>query len=469
MNRDIGAQTNVPIAVFWLLAAWIVVVLITLVWGVGNAESKLREDSRQALAEVAPTLAVDISGRDATLYGVVASEERADEIVALIDAVPGVRSVNSQLSVVEPAPPTPIAPRISMRLVSGAVSLRGSVPDAETEMDLLAAAEEQFGVDRVINSLSVSDDVVVLPWVGRVKDVFEHLGDLRSGGFVAEEAGFTLTGEVVSESIKAEIEQELELILDETLPVISELSIAALPEPTFSASGGSGVVRLDGRVPNQETVDRIADAARRLHPGTTIVNSMRISEVAGSTWLDSIDGLLDVVTRLEPWTIEISDGTVSITGLSLETDVAGAIGVLTEEVVDGQLTVVTDVEVDPQVIATQLTNLLQGVATFQPNEVALSATGTELLDEAIEILRANPGARLVVEGHTDDSGDTAANLELSQDRAQAVVDYLIDGGIDPERLTAIGYGEERPIADNVSEEGRAQNRRIQFVIQEGDA
>ena len=93
----------------------------------------------------------------------------------------------------------------------------------------------------------------------------------------------------------------------------------------------------------------------------------------------------------------------------------------------------------------------------------------ELLDAALAILNANPSALVVVEGYTDNQGDPAANLLLSQQRAEAVVAFLLSGGIAEGRLSAIGYGEENPIASNSTDEGRAQNRRIVFVIQEGDA
>lgn len=467
--RDNVIQSSVPTLVLWLLALWVVLLLGTLVWGVGNAETRLRADAQALLEEDGRGLAVDLSGRDASVYGSVESEDQEAEILAAVDAIPGVRGVTSRLQIIAPPEPVLVDPEVSMRLIGDAVSVRGLVPNAEIEGNLIAAAEDQFGVNNIVNALVVSEDVVPQPWLGRIRDVFEHLVHLRSGGFMADESGFVLSGEVISESMKVEIEQEIRLILADTLPLTSNLTIAVLPPPTFFASGSSGSLTLNGALPNQETVDQIADAARRLHPGTTITNGMRIREVAGPAWLESLDGLLDVVTRLDPWTIEVSDDTVTITGLTLDQDLAGAIGLLTEEVVAGQLAVVTDVQVDPAAIAIRLTELLQGSATFEVNSAELSATGTGLLDEAIEILQANPAALLIVEGHTDDAGDAAANLALSQQRAEAVVAYLVAGGIDAERLTAIGYGEERPIADNVTDEGRAQNRRIEFVIQEGDA
>ncbi len=467
-KSDSSSGRGVPSSLFLLLAVWIAVVLVALVWGIGNAEAELQDATRAALEDGGYDIAVDVSGRDATLYGTVASEVAAEEIVAMIDAIPGVRNVSSELVVIQPVAPAAVAPQVSMRLIGDAVTLLGRVPDEETVADLVAAAEEQFGIDRVVNGLSVAENVASLPWVGRVKDVFVHLGDLRFGGFIAEEAGFTVNGEVISESIRTEIEQELRLIFGDGLAVTSNLTIAVLPAPTFSASGSGGVVTLQGRFPNQETVDQIADAARRLHPGTTIINSMAIREVVGSTWLESIDGLLDVVTRLDPWTIDVAEGQVTITGLSEDTESASAIELLTEEVVAGQLSVVTDVEADPEAVALRLTQLLQGSATFESSDATLSAEGIALLDEAILILLDNPSARVVVEGHTDDEGEAEDNLELSQQRAEAVVAYLVAGGVAPDRLTAIGYGEERPIADNVTDEGRAENRRIEFVIEQGD-
>ena len=464
-SRD---NATVPTLVLWLLAVWVLLLLGTLVWGIGNAESQLRDETQALLEADGSGFVADLSGRDVSVFGSIESEEAEAEIIAALDSIPGVRKVNSELQVVDAPAPILTSADVAMRIIGDAVLIRGTVPDGEIEADLVAAAEEQFGLERVVNALVVSDNTVLQPWVGRIRDVFPHLGDLRSGGFVADEDGFTLNGEVISDSVKAEIEQEIRLILDGTLLLTSNLSIAVLPPPTFSASRSDGVVTLDGRVPNQETVDQIADAARRLHPGTTIVNGMLIREVAGSPWLESVDGLLDVVTRLDPWTIDVANGEVAITGLTLDQDLVGAIDVLTEEVVGGQLTVVTDIQVDPTAVAIQLTELLKGSTTFASNDAELSAEGIELLDEAIEILRASPAARLIVEGHTDDAGSAAANLALSQQRADAVVAYLVSGGIEAGRLTAIGYGEERPIADNVTDEGRAQNRRIEFVIQEGD-
>ena len=112
---------------------------------------------------------------------------------------------------------------------------------------------------------------------------------------------------------------------------------------------------------------------------------------------------------------------------------------------------------------------MKGTATFQVGSAVLSPDATALLDEAIEILTDNTATVLTVEGHTDDVGSDDDNLALSEARAQAVVDYLVAGGIDPARLTAVGYGESQPVATNETAEGRSENRRIQFVVEEGES
>ena len=86
------------------------------------------------------------------------------------------------------------------------------------------------------------------------------------------------------------------------------------------------------------------------------------------------------------------------------------------------------------------------------------------LDKVVEFLKDNPSLEIEIAGHTDSKGSDDYNLNLSQGRAQAVVDYLIDNGIDDYRLIAKGYGETVPLESNDTDEGRAFNRRVEFTI-----
>lgn len=103
---------------------------------------------------------------------------------------------------------------------------------------------------------------------------------------------------------------------------------------------------------------------------------------------------------------------------------------------------------------------------FELNEAYLEKDSLLVLDRLAAELKRLPAIRLEIQGHTDATGDPAWNQTLSEKRAEAVRDYLVKQGIGPERLQTAGYGPDRPLADNSTAEGRALNRRTQFVILE---
>ncbi|NOZ86831.1 MAG: OmpA family protein [Deltaproteobacteria bacterium] len=88
----------------------------------------------------------------------------------------------------------------------------------------------------------------------------------------------------------------------------------------------------------------------------------------------------------------------------------------------------------------------------------------ELLNQVADALKSSPSLKVRIEGHTDSDGPAAYNLRLSERRANAVRDYLVEKGIDPERLKAVGFGESQPIASNRTRKGKAMNRRVEFNI-----
>ena len=106
--------------------------------------------------------------------------------------------------------------------------------------------------------------------------------------------------------------------------------------------------------------------------------------------------------------------------------------------------------------------VLKGV-NFESGKSVLLKGSHKVLDEVAESLREWPEINIEIQGHTDASGNAAKNLTLSQERAETVRQYLIDKGIAPNRLTAVGYGEDKPIADNATRAGRAQNRRVEIT------
>ncbi len=99
---------------------------------------------------------------------------------------------------------------------------------------------------------------------------------------------------------------------------------------------------------------------------------------------------------------------------------------------------------------------------FETNSAKLKAVSNAQLDDLAEILKRNDGVNLTVEGHTDNVGDDAYNMKLSQERTESVKLYLEGKGISGVRLNAIGFGETKPIGDNKKATGRTQNRRVEL-------
>lgn len=105
-----------------------------------------------------------------------------------------------------------------------------------------------------------------------------------------------------------------------------------------------------------------------------------------------------------------------------------------------------------------------GNVLFAFDSANLSAAAQEPLGKLASFLQAHPGDRVRVEGYTDSVGSDAYNQRLSEQRAQSVATAMIQRGVDPARMTVVGYGEANPVAPNTTKYGRQQNRRVDFVI-----
>jgi len=102
---------------------------------------------------------------------------------------------------------------------------------------------------------------------------------------------------------------------------------------------------------------------------------------------------------------------------------------------------------------------------FDTNQYRLKESAKEALNQVIELLHTYPDNKLRISGHTDSEGHAAYNQKLSVRRAQSVADHLTQkGGIAKSRMTVVGYGARRPVADNISKVGRTSNRRVEIDI-----
>jgi outer membrane protein OmpA-like peptidoglycan-associated protein len=108
---------------------------------------------------------------------------------------------------------------------------------------------------------------------------------------------------------------------------------------------------------------------------------------------------------------------------------------------------------------------LSGSVLFASNQATLLPAAQSRLDQVAAVLLSTAEREIVIEGHTDSRGSESHNVDLSQRRANAVRDYLVQKGCEPDRIVAHGLGESRPVATNQGVEGRANNRRVEIVLQ----
>ena len=101
--------------------------------------------------------------------------------------------------------------------------------------------------------------------------------------------------------------------------------------------------------------------------------------------------------------------------------------------------------------------------TFDVGKSTIKPESMGEINRIVQLMNENPDLKFSVEGHTDSTGNAASNQTLSEARSKAIVAKLVEMGIAADRLTSSGKGQTTPIADNATDEGRAKNRRVEFV------
>jgi outer membrane protein OmpA-like peptidoglycan-associated protein len=125
----------------------------------------------------------------------------------------------------------------------------------------------------------------------------------------------------------------------------------------------------------------------------------------------------------------------------------------------------TTVTVNPPPLAPTPVERLTLDINFDLNRVEIRPADRAELQKAIDFVKQHPGRKIMIEGHTDNTGTASYNQGLSERRAAAVKDYLVrNGAVEEGRITSVGYGMSRPIADNATKAGRAQNRRVDIIV-----
>lgn len=243
-------------------------------------------------------------------------------------------------------------------------------------------------------------------------------------------------------------------------PVAAPEAAPAVPL-TFSATLSEGQpVVLTGAVP--------AEPARRwfgMIAGNAPTDALQIAANLPADFIPNADAGLRALTQLAGGTLSFGDGRWSLTGTA-DTE-AGRDAVVAS--LPGTPEWTTSVGITPPIMLCR-----REVASFeasrkilfQSGRAAMTSDSAASLAELARYLNDCPDVTIEVEGHTDADGPEDLNLALSVARAEAVVDGLIENGVAPERLYAVGYGESMPIASNETSSGKQANRRIVFTLVE---
>ena len=240
-----------------------------------------------------------------------------------------------------------------------------------------------------------------------------------------------------------------------------------LDPPSFVLLVSGGTAALSGTVPDPDIKDAIFGGAAEAFGTTNVVNRISLSESVGTTeWLENLPYLLAELGDVSEFSLVITGGTAELSGLAVSSAASSSIETLMKASLPG-LTVVNRLEVgvdEREVVQRKIDSLDLSSITFDTGSTELRSGSFSVLGEVVAILQAHPDVSIEVEGHTDATGSESQNLEISQGRAEAVVDHLVSDGVAQSRLSAVGYGSSRPVGDNFTEEGRAENRRIEFTV-----
>jgi OOP family OmpA-OmpF porin len=233
-------------------------------------------------------------------------------------------------------------------------------------------------------------------------------------------------------------------------------------------------VTLTGYVPDNNAHTAIAAAAGRKFFSEKVVDNLKTSLGAPSGFSNAVVPALGALSRLSTGTLVVTDREVKLSGDALYDAAAGQLraNLIKDFPQNWQLKADISVKpaaapVDPTVCQQLFSEMLgKGTIRFESGRSNIEVDSAGLLDHLIEIALRCPATNIEVAGHTDTDGDGATNQALSEKRAQAVVDYLVRAGLPASRFSAVGYGSTKPVAVNDTDEGKAKNRRIEFVVKD---
>lgn len=319
-------------------------------------------------------------------------------------------------------------------------------------------------------------------WAEAVGLGIRAVKELGSGSITFSDADVTLlAGSEVPQATFDKVVGELETGLPDVFSLTSTLekkeTATQGPAEFTAVFTEEGKVELRGRL-TDETLRQAVDAfARSAFSGAEVLTATRLDETLPDGWAVRVLAGLEALAEVEHGRLLVRSDLVEVAGVTGSTATRGKITqILSDELGQGQtfrVNVRYDEALDPiaslptpeECAADVNAVIARTKITFTPSSAEIATTARPVLDELGKILSNCPPMQMEIGGHTDAQGSEGGNQALSQARAEAVLLALQGRRVDVSGMTAVGYGETKPIADNDSEEGREANRRIEFVLQ----
>ena len=447
----------IPLVVFWAIAAWTTTPPL---------ESDLAARSAAALKDsLLDKTRITVAGRDVTFAADAFSEDGRRGAVASVAAVPGVRLVNDETQLVPEAKPFVwSAERDVVR-----VTLGGSAPLPATKGRLLEAARATLGGVEVVDQMNLSrgapprfDNAALL--------MLDQIWKLKDGKITISDAKVSLAGMARELGGREAIAAALKNLPEGFSVAANEIKA---PPYIFQAYKDPVAVTLTltGYVPDNNAHAALVAAAGRKFFNEKVVDNIKASLGAPSGFANAVVPALGALSRLSTGTLVVSDREVKLSGDAFYDAAAAQIRAGLKDFPQGWQ-FKADISVKPAsapvdgTVCQQLFSglLAKGKIRFESGRATIDPDSAGLLDRLIETALRCPSTNIEIAGHTDADGEDGFNQALSEKRAQAVTDFLVKAGLPAERFTAMGYGSTQPVAGNDTEEGKAQNRRIDFVV-----
>ena len=319
-------------------------------------------------------------------------------------------------------------------------------------------------------------------WANAARLSIRALSELGEGSVTLSDADITLvaardTNPILFDRIVGELEN--------ALPDVFVLH-AVLPEPEpddpeepveFSATRSpEGLVQLRGRVGNETLRDMVDSFARAAFGSLQVHTATRIVPDLPADWPVRVLAGLEALSQLHNGALTVTPDKVALSGISHDpgakaritgmlSDKLGAARYFTLSVTYREPPAPADAPHDPELCEEQIAGVQATTKiAFEPGSATVAADSRDALNRIADILRECGPIRLEIQGHTDSQGREEMNWQLSQARAQSILNELRGRRIPTSSYSAVGYGETRPIADNGTEEGREKNRRIAFHL-----